>query len=899
MKAWKRLIGLALTLTLAAGIMPMAIAANAAGLPQNTEAANLAIALGYMDADSSGNFLENQVVTRREFAGYVMRFLSLSDIEMQITKTFLDVTPDMPGYKDVVTAYAMGMYQPIYTDFFSPDSGIKASDAVRAVLVGLGYQPAADVSGGTASAYMNLASRVGLLAGVDTSKELTRNAAAKLFYNGLRVGKMQMSGNGKYETTQETLLESMDIQRGIGRITANEYSSLVSDSNPTAKGKVLIDDAFLVAVGDTNASSLLGYSVIYYYNKRDKSDPYLVMVMPRAETILTVDAKDIVSYEKATGLLTYLENEEVVTETIPPTVDMLYNGRALPGFTEEHMKPELGSITLYASRNGAYDTVFVESYINYVVDYVSTAQMTLYDKYGKTKLELKDKNGYSYTIRTADGAESGIDAIRPGSIVSVQADKELVSSDGRAVDAAAARRYVLVVCDDKEEGSIEEFIDREDEVTVRVNGKELKVARSLQQAINRGHETALKLGTTGTFYLDFKGDIAGYSSELQGAWKYGFLIQGSIGSGLDNTIQLRLLNASGDISIVDVASTYKLDGERYKTHEQAQVNAMQYQLIGYKMNKDGKISEIDTAAVGPNEDAKDSLTVGIELGTYKFNKPCSIFAKDGQTDNFSVDAKATVFSVPTALGPAKEYYGVYKISHFGDYDSYYIQAYNLGDNNATSLIVEYGSEKKPGISYDSSPFMFDHMAYISDEEGNTAYKLYGNSQGREITKVCDASEVSFTGAGIETEPLRRGDIIRTTENNRGKTVTIDRLLSAKAALADEVAYGTVKEEGGDSGYRRQFLTFYGRVYNRDGGLVTLCFEEPAHSPGGTVIKPPLTNINYSKELKVTCYNSEKDWVETVSLGDLESYNVTKDFRTATRVFSYLKYSSGMDLFIIK
>ena len=265
------------------------------------------------------------------------------------------------------------------------------------------------------------------------------------------------------------------------------------------------------------------------------------------------------------------------------------------------------------------------------------------------------------------------------------------------------------------------------------------------------------------------------------------------------------------------------------------------------------------------------------MGTYTFHKPSSVFAKDGQTENFSVNARAKVFCVPTALGPAEEYYSVYDINHFVDYSSYYIQAYNLGDNNSTSLIVEYGSEKKPSISSDTSPFMFDHMTYISDENGNTTYKLYGSSQGSEITKICDADDVSFTttGVGFDTYPLSKGDIIRTTENSRGETVTVDRLLSARAALAGQVPYGTVKEEGGDSGYRKQFLTLYGKLYNRDGGLVTLCFEEPVKDPDAT--RPPLTNVSYSKELKVTCYDSAKDRVDTVSLGELESYNITNGF----------------------
>lgn len=899
MRMRKRLMGLMLALVFVVGSLPMAVPAQAAA-EDNTEAANLAIALGYMDTDASGAFNGDKIVTRGEYAGYVMRFLGLSDIEMQQSRSFLDIEADTPHYKDIMTAYAMGMFQPIYTDFFSPDSGIRAADAVRAILVGLGYQPAAEQMGGS-MAYLNLANRSQLLVGVDTSGELTRNAVAKLFYNGLRVGQMRVTGTGRYEASEETLLDAMDIRRGVGRITGNEYSYLVNGDQHTAKGKVLIDDEILLDVGDTNAADYLGYTVIYYYNETSVTNPYLVMVMPKAENLLTIDAQDIISYDKAEGRLTYEAGGKSRKASVSVVADMIYNGRALPGFTEAHMAPQTGSITLYASQNGSYDTIIVNSYINYVADSVNETQMVLYDKYGKAQIELDNKNECSYEIRSASGAELALGDIKAGNVVSVRADKEIVDAGNRTVDTTASRHYTLIVSTASEAGSIEELGQTGDRMTAWVNGRELEISPSLQQEIAKGNERELAVGTTGVFYLDFTGRIAGYSSDMQGVWKYGFLLQSQIARGIAGNIQLRLMDSAGSISVVDVADTYKLDGVRYREFAQEQVDVLQYQLIGYKTNQDGQVTEIDTAAVGPDEDRENTLTIGAELGTYKYNRTASVFARDGQVGNFSVDAKAKIFSVPTALGPGEEYYSVYKVAHFGDGDSYYVQAYNLGHNNSTALLVEYGAEKHPGISYDTSPFMLDRMAEMADEDGNPVYKIYGSSQGREITKICDASALDIidSSTGGENRPLSKGDIIRTTENNKGKTVTIDRLLSAGAVLADAVPYGTVKEEGGDSGYRRQFLTYYGRVYNRDGGLVTLCFEEPGRNSDGSIAKPPLTNVNYSKDFKVTCYDSQRNRVETVSIGDLESYRVTRDFAQSSRVFSYLKYASAMDLFFIR
>jgi len=873
---------------------------------QMNDEATLMLALGKMDTDDAGNFNASHGVTRAELAYYVLKFFDIDASDSSLSKKFIDLNSDHPYYKHICKAYMLGMLDAIYTDFFSPDSEATVMEAARAILVGLGYQEIVKSIGDNELAYYKIANKVGLINGLKTSQIITKNTLALMFYRAMQVEFLISLGNGRYETTNQTMMDVMKIKRGTGRITANEYSHLVSSDSHVSKGKVLIDDSLLIDVGKTNAAQLLGFYVTYFY--MDEGEPYLISVNPKVKDELKINAKDILSFDKSNGVLTYESGTDVNTVKISTTADVIYNGVACPNYTLMHLMPQSGYLLLYSSNgSGIYDTVFVTSYVNYVVDTVSVTDKIIYDKYGKTKLELDDfKTGYC-NIMSQDGKTMSIEDIKANDVLAVQADSEIISDTARLVDTQNSKLLTIIVVRKSETGTVTSIESNDDKRIIGVNDKDLMISKSLLQEIKNNHESELHVGDYVTCYLDINGDIAGYKVSRSSEWKYGFLIKSQRKKGVANGIEMKLLEDSNKIVIVQSDEKLNIDGKSYKDLDDVDISQLQFKLIGYKKNSNGLITEIDTEYLGVNENSETSLTPYTdEPITCMYNKPSSVFdVGRGGRATFSLDSKAKVFVVPKeGYVDDDDRYASYGASYFSDYQDYYIKAYNLGDVNTAKIVVCY-ADAKPSMSYDIGVFMVKDIVKAVNAEGETVYKIYGSSQGKEITKICATTDQIEFRDYINTDKpvikttgisdLAVGDIIRTLENSKGETVGIDRMLSVADKLkpVPEQKFGKVCEEGGDSGYRKQFLTFYGKVYNRNGGLVILSIANDTMNPS------ELINVNFSKDFKVTCYDSKTQRVETVSLNDLVCYKNTRDYHLASNVFAYLKYSSAMDLFLIK
>ena len=251
-------------------------------------------------ADSEYDF--DKSVTRGEFATFINRFAQNTYGDLSKTADVTDKESFL--YKSVQSAVEQKLMR-IYDDgSFAPDMPIKADEAGYGMLKILGYSTFAELSGGYPKGYREKAEELGLFKGVSCSGDsfIKGSELLRIIDNFIDTNIMTMKYNGtgiEYVEDENTniLEKKMDIYKFKGRITANEYGSILGEDG-AGSGKVIIDGK-LMDEGESNAGLLLGYKAEGYY--RDDDGEYTVLwLLPDRDDEIFVYAKDIEKYANRT-----------------------------------------------------------------------------------------------------------------------------------------------------------------------------------------------------------------------------------------------------------------------------------------------------------------------------------------------------------------------------------------------------------------------------------------------------------------------------------------------------------------------------------------------------------------------------------------------------------------------
>ena len=312
----KKVLALVLTLALA-----LSVAAGAAFTDQkqikNTEAVDACVALNIIGGYPDGSYKPEGNITRAEFTKMLCVLLNGGKeptLGTAVKPTFSDVSTSANAAwaeKYIESCVAQGIVSGVGGGKFAPNSNVTGSQAAKMLLVALGYK--SDIETFTGAAWevnVNVvATKQGLykgLEGVDTSKPLTRDAAAKMVWNALQAKEVKydytlVSENGQLvsKTTLVdkviTLLEDKyDAVITKGIVTSIGHNSkgylatidtLTTDSNK----KAITVDLSKVAKDPTD---LVGKAVKAIY--KDTDDVYGIYVDDEnTATVVTTTLGDI------------------------------------------------------------------------------------------------------------------------------------------------------------------------------------------------------------------------------------------------------------------------------------------------------------------------------------------------------------------------------------------------------------------------------------------------------------------------------------------------------------------------------------------------------------------------------------------------------------------------------
>ena len=818
------------------------------------EAAELLSALGIMVGDAeSGLFRPNDSIIRSEMTKVVVYASGYEDISKSsdYQTRFPDVAANHWANGPINVGDQQGLIIGDDTGVFRPDDPVLFQEAVTMVVRALGYEPAAQSSGGYPSGYMVIASSNQLLKNIDATGGVpaTRGDIAQLVFNALTCNMMEQTGFGtnvSYEVVDRTLLyDRLNVEKLYGQITGTHETTL-SGGSTLAEDRVQIGDNIYI-VGDTMAAELLGYNVLYYARLNTNADERtLIVVRPQdnKNNVIEISSANLVSVtgdDNARKTVTYWRDKDndktTRTTSISSDAIYIYNGKYTDTVTNEQLKPETGNLILLDTDiNDTADIVFVNHFSNIVVDTVSRITGRVTDKYLNGSVVFDpDDTPVTYTI-LKNGEKIGLEDIQEWNVISYT-----ISEDNTLI-----RAYVS---DESITGIVTEVSSK----GYRISGSDVyyEIAKSYPETI--------EIRDSGTFYLDYEGKIAAVnksSSVENTATKYAYLMNAAEADTFSNTIRIELFTQDGSRQVLDSAAkvryndTYSVEPKTVLQNLGGEGNITP-QIISYSTNSSGAVNAIYTAKdeTGTGAPKPDEFTLNIDdTLVYK--------SASGKLGNVTIGDSTIIFDIPESAGTDYDLYDIRTRSMFSNDTSYDVLVYDLQEDYTAGAILVTSST---GTAAPEQPILVvDSISETQNENNDYVDKLYGYQDGKAV-ELLAADNTVLSKSDVK---LQQGDIIQYRLNARGEIDGITLLFDVRNKTTEF-----------SNDVTTSLTTVYGKVTRKFAGSVNVQVNEEIR--------------NYSvADATVYLYDSQRNTnnVSVVSAADIEIYEEDNEARLFVKLY---------------
>ncbi len=821
------------------------------------EAARILGALGIMVGDAeTGNFRPNDSILRSEMSKVAVYSVGLEEVAKGATHQtrFPDVVANHWANGPINVADQQGMVIGDDIGTFRPDDNVLFQEAVTIMVRALGYEPKAKTNGGYPTGYMVVASENQMLKGITATAgaPATRGDVAQLVFNSLTVNLMEQTGFGtnvNYEVVDKTLLlDRLNVEKAYGQITGT-YETTLTGGSTTAEDQIMINDKTF-GEGDTLASQLLGYNVVYYARiDKTTDEKTLIAVIPQdnKNNVLEIAAKNIESVTgdtDANKTVSYWregENDKnAKTATIVAKPTYIYNGKYIATLSNEQLKPTTGNLILLDSdNNNVYDIVFANHFTNLVVETVSAATGRVTDKYNNGSLLLDEESTTVDFKLIRDGVE-----IRPSDLEEWNVISYTISQDKELIKGYVSTESVLgTVTQTTQDG-------------FRIDNSETVYKKAAS------YPNDIKLRDKGRFYLDMEGNIAAVDTTaittgaaIRGT--YGYLVGAATEGTFEDTLRFKIFTVKGDTEIINGATKIRLNDKYGLTANEVLTalgkdGGITPQLITYETNSSGQLTGFDTA-----EDKTGTGEVNKGVFTKNISAADQVYKRESQSlGTVKVNEQTVVFDIPADAGTDTTKYEVRDMTMFKNETPYDIIVYDLQEDFSARAIVVTSTT---GITEAESPIVLvDEVAEGQNEDFDAVDIVYGLENGQRV-ELMSSDKTVFTKGG--STKVAQGDIFQYSTNAKGE---VDKI-----TLLFNVANKTTE-------FSNNVSTGLDTVY----GKVTKKFSDSVNvSVNGTV-------QNYStRDVTVYEYNSANKTgnVNVVTSGDIEIYEEGNEVRLFIKV----------------
>ncbi len=774
MKTIKRLLSVVLVLAMTLGCLSVfaedaeavsdtAPAAGELNLDSIKDEMALLKAVGIVGANEE--LAANARVSRGQFAILAARIFG-SSMQAEPKQYFADVFENMDCFESVATLYEMGLISMNDSRTFEPNRNIEYNEACK-ILVGLlGFGEVAEMTGGYPYGYMRLAVKCGILNNA-SENDATYENIIRLVYNALNTVEFEVVSVSLRDNELSQQREQVDstplsvyhnvyriedtVNRTvIGSVINNEYCA---DDEVVIGGKLFKKDA-------TDYDALLGLTVTAYYKYIQGGDRTIICSFPGEFEEVVVMSEDFIDYSNGT-LKYYDEKGREKKVVINKTAPVIKNFDVLDSGFETAYDIEYGKITV-RTQEGKVDkqTVTIMDCETFIVDYTDTTLKQVYGKYNfdidpltgvKTKdvLELNEEQLRNVEIINAvDGASEVFARIRPGNVLSVYRNK---AKDVVKVYIGASHK----------EGKVESIKNNTD--TLVIEGLEYDINPQVKAELNA------RIGMTGIFFMDMFGKVSYYIPGAD-AWRVGYLYAADVeDEGFSKYLRVLIFDTDENHNEYRTKKSVIIDGVAEKNADNmlaklvASGDMSTYkQLIRFKVNDDGIITNIDTALKNRAllEDEPGSL-----FNSVPYTGSETLYVTNGSffTPAPLMDRNTLVFVVPNESDNDfdKSKFAIRDKSFFTAQSGNHISAYETNPDYPYAAYVVARKVSVETVDVDKTVmFMVDEILKVANEDGDIITQINGYSRFAASTIYIDRTITMSNITSFNTDMLAKGDVIR-------------------------------------------------------------------------------------------------------------------------------------------
>ena len=598
-------------------------------------AVNTLAALDIIGGDDQGNFNPDNTITRAEFTKIVCEMQGLKGDANKGATQFSDVAADhwASGYINMATN--MGIINGMGDGTFAPSSPVTYEQAIKMIVIALGYEPMAAEKGGYPTGYLVVAQSTGITKGVKAPAQgapAVRSLIAELVCKALDVPMMEKVSYGaeaKYEIkdgtegarvtlltskfdvvklggvvvgTEKLALNDVDLNdnmaNGVNGSSKEGYVTIAYDDNfkstnsnfqiGLANGKP-VTRSIIAEIGDTKADEFFGKRVEAYVREVGSSYEVVAIVVADGKNdMITVDFAD---FDTTSGRFDYANNEVAfyTSETakrsekidVVAGVNVIWNNSndnaAYDDLADLYAKAARPAKATFVDWNAddVYDLILVDEYKFYVVDKIDADIYTLSTVQGADFVLDPEDEEYEIVINNAKGEAISFDDIAVDDVIAV------VSDDIDNPYNFTSFINITVLGKSVVEGKVVSYNLKDGVKTITIDGEKYEAKAGITGYNKIG------LGSEGLFYIGLDNKVVAFEGSRAAAGNFAIIIEaGESGGTFNKGYQFKVLTDEGNVVIYNLADEIKIrtdltTGLKYKAEATTAIAAGDFDNTGF------------------------------------------------------------------------------------------------------------------------------------------------------------------------------------------------------------------------------------------------------------------------------------------------------------------------------
>lgn len=745
----KKVLSFVLVLAMILGSVSLAFATDFSDTKDTeyAEAANLLTDLGVISGYADGTFKPGNSITRAEFAAMMVRALGFNVAGTSAVTKFSDVPAEYWASTYIKYASELGIIYGYNDGTFRPKNNITNDEAIAMLVRALGYQ-AQYMAGTFPTSHINIALGLGILDGIPTgSAAATRGTVAQLVFNAIDEAVITYDSTGN-------VVQGNPL---ITRLGAQEYNG------GAGAGKAFVLDGTEDVASGYNFKEYIGAYVKAYANADDE----LISVKVLSEF---VDSK----INFASGNFNTVAAGDKVGSNATRANATTGAAASFKTFVNGDVTatPAYSTATVYKLAV-AMDGNYVKR-IYSIAEWVPTADAWVSADDLETIADDQSLLGVDFALTNKDEIDTSSFAL-----LGVDKLSDIKKDNVVAVYAAGGKIVRVEVGTTTVEGTVSKISASG---VYTIGGKTYDVSK-LGWAT-----TAAAAGESGTFYLDYSGDLYAFDPTTSASY-YGIVLASANGAtGLNGyTAKVRLFTEEGK------KATYVVNDDATILTNRAFTTALTAgTVVTYTLNSNGEVKSLTpvTMTAGPAVKITKSGTIDGHV----LNDASVLFAYDGT--NYSVVTKANVLEKnTTGFTYNTNASNVVKVAVLngvaGTTQTYY--AYNTWaaiDNDSYTYELTFVDDAGKTVTFFSNT-----NAYTTGQA--EVYTLSVNADNGIASATTTAAAAFTISAGNSTTCKKQGDVYVFSDGvaTNARTLSEDVLVLVRQSNGQWAVKGTAALKG--------------------------------------------------------------------------------------------------------